>query len=180
MDGESRPEDSGFGGTESPTGRPFICWRGWQATGFQACFFLSRNSATTNWNLTIYQANPLLQITNQTSGSTNVLQPGQTGTVIWTYNGSGFGSGIGLYINGVSHGFPGAGGNQLVSTLYSTAGRVMQMFMSAANTNSPDILFEVVMSLGAMNAQQVLLMDGYLNAKWALHSPTTLEEVVLS
>jgi hypothetical protein len=126
--------------------------------------FVSRNTSMTIWNFTIYQVAGNLNLTLQSSSG--VLQPGQTGTVIWTYDGSGVGPGIALYVNGIKLGV-GAAGYTLVSTLYN-AGRLLNLF-NFSNLNSPDMLFELALCVGSFQQAQVSAMDQYLNQKWALH-----------
>ena len=143
-----------------------------QAAAFPGWGWFSRNTSTNIWNMSIYQANPLLSIGMQTSNPM-VLQPGQTGTVIWTYDGSGVVAGMSLYVNGAFNSVGSGGSSQLVSSLLG-ANRCMQMFTLTPSSPSPDILFEVVMCLGSFQQQQVTLMDNYLNTKWALHPAATL------
>jgi hypothetical protein len=124
--------------------------------------FTTRNTSTNIWNFILTQVG-FTAINLQTSGG--VLQPGQTGTVIVTYDGKGIGTGLMLYVNGVRLG---VGPSSTLNTTILGPTRIFQMFNNGSS-NSPDTLFEVVMCVGNFQQAQVTAMDQYLNQKWALH-----------
>jgi hypothetical protein len=88
-----------------------------------------------------------------------------------TYDGSGTQAGIKFYVNGLLVA-TGSGGTPITTGSVNGATSALRFFsgFQSGLTPAPDMLFEVVFSGAVLTAAQVLAMDQYLNAKWALHS----------
>jgi hypothetical protein len=112
-----------------------------------------------------------LQITGSSiysgQGST-VLSNGGTYSIIATYDGSGAGSGIKLYVNGVAETMTasGSGANaSMLNGLFELGGANV----GQPNFNSADSIFEAFVMNRVLTASEATAVDAYLNSRWALH-----------
>jgi Concanavalin A-like lectin/glucanases superfamily len=124
-----------------------------------------------NWNGNISvrivtTAGASIQLTGQAMFAVNT-----TVHVTFTYDGSGTTAGMRFYVNGLLV-TTGSGGTPITTGSCNGATSALRLFsgFQSGLTAAPDMLFEVVFTGAALTAAQVLSMDTYLNAKWALHA----------
>jgi hypothetical protein len=119
---------------------------------------------------------PSLVRLNIQGGSTNFRGVGSTAlaanmpyTIVATYDGSGAGTGIKIYVNGVLETMTQTGSGTLGAVANSN------FELGGPNTGQPnftsaDYIFEAVLLNVALTPAQAALMDTYLNGRWAIHS----------
>jgi hypothetical protein len=106
----------------------------------------------------------------QTSGPA-MAAAGTTEHITFTYDGSGTQAGMKFYVNGALTN-TGTGGTPITTGSCNGATSALRLFsgFQSGLTAAPDMLFEVVFTGAVLTPAQIVSMDQYLNAKWALHA----------